>query len=598
MLHFLTDDVVGELEPTRSVEDLVKLLFLLCGRDLHDVGSERTEATARRLRESLGKTPSDILPASNELSYEQLNELLLLIGENRISKAYYRFFVLGETDSSDASGRLAQVTIDDLISATIRFRGLAMLGFGNFRYPYAQLRDADDLESTDAFEDLAEWVRESDALIEELKDRPPALAPITDDGTRIPREKTHYIGYLMDDALQNDRALVEVISGKAGGEEEDELLRKLHEKGEEDLADRVGNVWPPDPRIVKEFGDRTDELRKEANQLNANLRQTRRRGEENTDRYLTWDYMDVYVATSMRNQWEFRDTDRVIQDLFHHDKLEDLKLRWFNPTQCYEGSIIDKGLLEALMLKRAKCTVYMAQESDTFGKDSELAATLAQGKPVVAYVPSIRSEPELREFGEKVTDRSLDYFQRRINFLVSDGFFRDDSALLKVVERLDEIPDAQIEDEREVLDVARRMQRKLMEVEDGRAFQVLGDQNVHQEEFLKHFECPGLFMAAVESVAFDNRARMISKNHPLALQVHLESGVANGVLVARTVGEMAEVLRGLLTNSLKFRIKSLEADQLWLGTVLEEAATGSKFRAVTSNKLLGNSFWNFYLSGR
>ena len=47
---------------------------------------------------------------------------------------------------------------------------------------------------------------------------------------------------------------------------------------------------------------------------------------------------------------------------------------------------IDKGLSEALMLKRAKCTLFLAQESDTLGKDSELASTLAQGKPVIAYV--------------------------------------------------------------------------------------------------------------------------------------------------------------------------------------------------------------------
>lgn len=39
------------------------------------------------------------------------------------------------------------------------------------------------------------------------------------------------------------------------------------------------------------------------------------------------------------------------------------------------------------MLKRARCTIYMAQETDTFGKDSELATTLAQGKPVIVFCP-------------------------------------------------------------------------------------------------------------------------------------------------------------------------------------------------------------------
>src|SRR4029078_1006660 len=71
--------------------------------------------------------------------------------------------------------------------------------------------------------------------------------------------------------------------------------------------------------------------------------------------------------------------------------LKEIPLRWFDPTQSYDENIIDKGILEGLMLKRAKCTIYMAQESDTLGKDSELASTLAQGKPVIAYIPFFSS---------------------------------------------------------------------------------------------------------------------------------------------------------------------------------------------------------------
>src|ERR1017187_8527142 len=67
--------------------------------------------------------------------------------------------------------------------------------------------------------------------------------------------------------------------------------------------------------------------------------------------------------------------------------------------------VLDSGILperirflsqvqRALMLKRAQCTLYLAQESDTLGKDSELASTLAQGKPVIAYVPRIDQSNE------------------------------------------------------------------------------------------------------------------------------------------------------------------------------------------------------------
>ena len=40
------------------------------------------------------------------------------------------------------------------------------------------------------------------------------------------------------------------------------------------------------------------------------------------------------------------------------------------------------------MLQRATVTIYSAGAEDTLGKDSELAATLAQGKAVIVYVPS------------------------------------------------------------------------------------------------------------------------------------------------------------------------------------------------------------------
>ena len=58
---------------------------------------------------------------------------------------------------------------------------------------------------------------------------------------------------------------------------------------------------------------------------------------------------------------------------------------------------MDKGLIESLMLKRAACTVYSVRDTDTLGKDSELAATLAQGKPVIAYAPSIDVDTRVKQ---------------------------------------------------------------------------------------------------------------------------------------------------------------------------------------------------------
>ena len=112
-------------------------------------------------------------------------------------------------------------------------------------------------------------------------------------------------------------------------------------------------------------------------------------GEFNHHCYLDYDHMDVYVATSMREKADFWKVSGFVNEVFGKPEIKELKLRYFDPTQAYCPHRIDKGLSEALMLKRAECAIYMAGESDTLGKDSELAATLAQGKPVIVYVPRL-----------------------------------------------------------------------------------------------------------------------------------------------------------------------------------------------------------------
>ena len=122
----------------------------------------------------------------------------------------------------------------------------------------------------------------------------------------------------------------------------------------------------------------------------------RKRGQLNHDIYLDYDHMDVYVATSMREKFDFWNVARFTRELQLHKSIKDLNLRFFDPTQAYCSDRIDKGLVEGLMLKRAKCTIYMAGETETLGKDFELAATLAQGKTVIAYVPALEGYDKFR----------------------------------------------------------------------------------------------------------------------------------------------------------------------------------------------------------
>ena len=97
----------------------------------------------------------------------------------------------------------------------------------------------------------------------------------------------------------------------------------------------------------------------------------------------------------MREKWEFVEVNKTCKEIFSKAILQELNVRYFDPTLNFHDNSLAKGLIEGLMLKRAKCTLYLIQETDTMGKDSEMAATLAQGKPVIAYIS--QKSPEERE---------------------------------------------------------------------------------------------------------------------------------------------------------------------------------------------------------
>lgn len=294
-----------------------------------------------------------------------------------------------------------------------------------------------------------------------------------------------------------------------------------------------------------------------ANPEDANLREkvsrrdaARKAGLANQDAYLTSDHMDVYVATSMRAAQEFVMLQKLTSEIFGSGHLKALNVRWFDPTAAYCEDRIDKGLAEALMLKRAKCTLYFVQESDTLGKDSELACTLAQGKPVIAFVPEVN-----RRFCD-------DYLEIARRCAPEKSVGQNLLDQLKTFE-----PEAAWNDPRI---------RELL----GQAESTDDDASFLQERLL-----------GAMKMRYDSRADMLKNKHPLGLQVNLENGVANGVIVVRNVATCVEVLRRTLLGTLEFVID--EANPGYI--CLRESVTESVFRAVTGNARLTNAFWNFYL---
>lgn len=95
--------------------------------------------------------------------------------------------------------------------------------------------------------------------------------------------------------------------------------------------------------------------------------------------------LDVYVATSMRKRDDFRAMAEFCDTIFRDEKLQDLKLRYFDPTRSAAIGHEDKGLIECLMVKCAKALVYNAGTSDSFGNAAEASMALSLGKPVIFY---------------------------------------------------------------------------------------------------------------------------------------------------------------------------------------------------------------------
>jgi hypothetical protein len=88
-------------------------------------------------------------------------------------------------------------------------------------------------------------------------------------------------------------------------------------------------------------------------------------------------------------------------------------------------------------------------------------------------------------------------------------------------------------------------------------------------------------------MAFDKRAAVLQRYHPLGMQMDLQTGVANGVLVVRNVNEAATLLRAILTNTAEFDIRVEPGSRN-----LVERNSESVFRAITNDEKIANSFWN------
>jgi hypothetical protein len=424
------------------------------------------------------------------LGHGQFNELLLDLGYDRVSHSFFQYLV---DETTEYRSGTAFHSVAELEAAVIRFRKLGMLVHGNVKFAFKTMSsDRDDL--LDALNFIPKRTEGS------FKDRHDPIHRIE----KIPSDRTYYLGYVI----------------------KDDLAKTLKDNPGDEDALRQRTILDETVKIAK----------------------------RNYEAYLVSDHLDVYVATSMREPHEYQMVHKVTEEIFSAPALRDLQLRYFDPTQADCVDRLDKGLAEALMLKRAKCTIYLAQEGDTLGKDSELASTLAQGKPVIAYVP----------------DPPTDYAENLIAALQKVYPRRDKRTLVLDQLRLFE-PKSAWEESRDV----RRW------IDSPETFDLAVATRRLQIAINKHY---------------DKRAHTLREVHPLGIQVNLGTGVANGVLVVRYTHDCAQLVRRILMGQMEFDIqeKAVEGvDGVYL--LLREKISGCVFRVVTGDKMLTNSFWNFYL---
>jgi transcriptional regulator with XRE-family HTH domain len=357
----------------RFEEILSEMIGELVSIDAQDDTSR--SVVERKISKLFEDTPSP------KQTLDLLNSICVFYGIRPISSAFFlRYFGTQAFVNADAFTRAVERYQQDAIRLFVSLREAFRI-LNSERALNAMLAPLDPREM-DSFHERSEWSLPNEVEEYRLRD----LGYISAKRVRQEQTERQFLARSLNelaDRIQEDGALAVSELSERNRRKIDSLLRKFDSQ----LPHGVSSpLFAPVP----------DELRREADRLGpktepelARMEETQRRALENLSQYLSSDHLDVYVATSMRTDADFVSVNRFVKGLFSHEDVRPLKLRYFNPTQSWIEDRIAKGLVEALMLRRSSLTVYMAQKSDTFGKDSEASVALGQGKPVIVYVPKL-----------------------------------------------------------------------------------------------------------------------------------------------------------------------------------------------------------------
>ena len=528
---------------------------------------------------------------TTEQTFDTLRSLLVYFDVRPIARAFFERYFTADSFR----------TTETFLAAVRHYQKDAIRLYSTFRDAYLALATTGDIEQllaplqkrdAEAYRTRTEW----DRIVEIPEENLPDLGYIAAELVRRENsERTAIYTFLRElaTAIRKHGHVGLQSVGDKKRRKMDSLLRKFDPGSTHSL---FSPLFLPDPDELKRKADQIGP--KKENDL-ARMESTQARAQQNLAQYLAADHLDVYVATSMRSDSDFVSVNRFVQALFRHDEVRPLKLRYFNPTQSWIDDRVAKGLVEALMLRRSKLTIYMAQKEDTFGKDSEASVALGQGKPVIVYVPKLVVS-ELSIDTETLGRARRDQLETQIRKEGHDDDFdetMDTEALMGrlLSVRLEKAAGSVLTTavKRHWADFDLYGEARRIEASDDRARYrrwldaVVRSDNPVEPPAQVREQVVSILVAT--SLRFERRARIFREVHPLALQVILSSGVLNGILVARSVDSCATVIHALIKNELDLEMAFPE-DEADLNYRLVEKTTGSTIRVISRHQLLRNAF--------
>ena len=88
----------------------------------------------------------------------------------------------------------------------------------------------------------------------------------------------------------------------------------------------------------------------------------------------------------------------------------------------------------------------------------------------------------------------------------------------------------------------------------------------------------------------ESRSRFYRDVHPLSRLIEFDTGVAVGAMVTSSISDVEELVYRIIENKMEYDLEHPKPGHLRL----RERLTGSVVRVQTSDRMLSETFWNYY----